>query len=288
MTLDTLFNREFKELMNALAYQCTQPSLEKFPVPFEFSQVGTNAIYVQDISEPYYDKLNGSYCLLNKDELKRRKYDYLGEFMQNEDGSLIYEDVKVPQGSVAIISQTNIAIPYEDMEKSSDGFEYVDFLEKNGNSFYIYIVPKENCYRCNRTSLVLSWSRQSKFYSGLKIATCMGKYMFMQVIPRSVDKDYQTFRVICSKYSVDYSKEIHQLSEYWVQNKIVFDKDKCAFEDPTSYTVDNLAVQELDPTLSDYAVYDNYPMTQPKQSIDGDNIDIDTLVEVTEDNTKKE
>ena len=252
MTFDALFKREFNELMNALASNAPA-SLEDVPLPpVKFEVVDFNGILIKDIPQEveYYNSLNNLTGVLYKDDVRRRKFDYLGEFMYDADLNYIYEDISVPQDSVAIVTGKNINIPLD--SDKYEGFKYVDYIGEDEGRGYIYIVPKVNVFKLERTALVISFSRQTRFYSGLRIATAFGKYLYLQIIPKTNQKSYETYKTVSAKYSIHYEKEIKALSEFWLANKFIFRGSDCAFEDPSAFSVPNLAVQELDPTITEF------------------------------------
>jgi hypothetical protein len=218
-----------------------------------------NKIFLGNIIEEYYSKLAGTEALYwGTSALKRRKFDYKGEFMKDKDGKYILQDVTCPNNCMAVISELSIGVPNK--FKSKEGFRYVDMITKtldDGTKLhrYVYIVPKKYCYKMEQTALVLSWNKLRRYYSGVAISLQNGHTLYVYIIPYKPTAQNHNYRVLHCKTSIDYSEELQMLRDFWVQNGIMFNPDDCQLYDYVKGR-ENMAVQQLNGVIDDYQRFD--------------------------------
>lgn len=254
-TLDNLFYKEFINSMRARA--SVKPlNINSIPIP-KLTKVGnrvakTNLVLTRGISDTYYSKLNDSESLLwSKPNLKRRKFGAGGKFLKDKAGNVLLEDVTLPRGSVAIVSQLKVGVPLKYTPK--EDFGYVDYVTNPSTKevHYIYIVPKNYCYKLNQTALVLSARPLRVYYEGISLYLQSGHQIYMYIVPYKPTNSDKPYRVLLSKTSIDFSAEINLLLDSWVRAGIIFNKRLTALEEPVRGRT-NVAYQMLNPVLDSY------------------------------------
>lgn len=265
-TLDEIFYKEFENMMKVRKGATGAIELSAVPLPPEaagrFFIEKRDKVFLTNIDDEYYGKLNNTECLLwGRSALQRRKFDYKGEYMM-KDGRYIYQDVTCPTECTAIISDLAIGVPLK--YKPSDKFEYVDMVVKKdaeGNEMrkFVYIIPKKYCFRLNQTALVLSWNRLRVFYSGVALALQNGHILHMYVIPYKPSDQFKNYRILHCKTTDDYSEEIKMLRDFWVKNRIIFNPDMCGLMDFVRGR-ENMAYLRYDGVLD---VYERYNLDRP-------------------------
>lgn len=238
-SLDEIFYKEFTNMMNSLKGINGQCSLTDIALPPEaegrFFIEKKQKVLIRGITEDYYNKLNESEVLLwGSSAMRRRKYDYKGEFITDKDGRYILQDVPCPNDCVGIISTQSIGVPAK--YRSKDSCQYVDMVSKRGADGkmmhrFVYIVPKKFCYQIKQTALVLSWNKLRRFYSGNMLSMQNGSYLYLYIVPYNPSSQVHSYRVLHCKTSVDYSAEISLLKNYWIENNIIFNPAWCQLDD---------------------------------------------------------
>jgi hypothetical protein len=251
-TADEIFYKEFNKMMYQLKGNVGYIDLTDIPLPQEYANMfrveTRNIVYLGNIIEEYYNKLAGTEVLLwGNSVLKRRKYDYKGEFMKDKNGNFILQDVVCPSNCIAVISRQSIGVPAK--FKSKEGFQYVDMIEKtadDGRKMYrfVYIIPKKYCYKMEQTALVLSWNKLKRYYSGMGIALQTGHILYVYIVPYKPTVQNHSYRVLISKTTLDYSQELQILKDYWVKNNIMFNPDDCQLFDYVKGR-ENMAVEQF-------------------------------------------
>lgn len=262
-SLDEIFAKEFINTMNALRGINGQCSLMDIPLPPEAEGKlfieKRNKVLIRGITEEYYSKLNESEALLwGSSAMRRRKYDYKGEFIKDKDGNFILQDVPCPMDCVGIISPISIQVPVK--YKSKDNCQYVDVISKRTNDGrvmhrFVYIVPKRFCYQIKQTALVLSWNKLRRFYSGNMLSMQNGSFLYMYIIPYNPNNQAHNYRVLHCKTSVDYTNEINMLKNYWIANDIIFNPAWCQLDDFYKGR-ENMAYMPLNGTEDIYERFD--------------------------------
>ena len=173
-TLEEIFYKEFNGMMQQLKVNNGILNINEVPMPPEassyFKMEKHDIVAIQGINDEYYSKLNNTESLLwNSGQLKRRRFDYKGEFMKDKDGHQLYDDVTLPHECVAVISDVKLGVPLK--YKPSEPFEYVDKVSnKDGLVKYVYIVPRKYCYKVTQVALVLSLNKMRVYWDGIAIA----------------------------------------------------------------------------------------------------------------------
>lgn len=226
MNLEELFIREFKKSMRSLP---KTRDIYKVPLPAEVSEwsVSDGSLYgVYGI--PFEE--GGIFRGLNRTfvrkppsgvVVKKRKVDLVNRcFMKDSSGGFVYEDVRVPRGSMVVISKTNLNIlfGYRDY---SDGFGYIDFIDSGkGGREFIYYIPKRYLYSANETALAIS-VKDMKNYYGRGYLTWDYGLIYIHVIPYRAGRKYIGTRVLKSDCKLNYDCEIRALVDFWVKGGII-------------------------------------------------------------------
>jgi hypothetical protein len=258
--LDKEFYKEFKQMMNERKSLMGAFNLQNLMIPEDMEMVIPNAesILIRRIPEDieYYSKLNNTECLrIGRVALKRRMFNSKGEFKTNEDGSFQYEEVPVPRTSIAVFSNVKINVPYS---YKKDGFGYVDYIDRSTKGktvrSFMYIIPKNYCYKLNKVALEASLNRQRQSYEGYRVALQNGQYIYLQVTPfKFTDKRNAGEKFLVVKNSTNFSEELTHLLEFWIENNIIFNPQLCQLE---GCQVGNCAVETLAVNLDFYEMFD--------------------------------
>lgn len=238
----------------------------KIPLPEEVSGwyvSGTEIYGVRGVEKQYYSDLNKSFVrrLPRNMVAKRRVIDKATRgFKTNEDGSYVYEEYKVPSGSLVVISEKEIHLPYSEYLKSVDGYGYIDFSMSKSGLEYMYVLPKSVLYKVNQTALVLS-VKNMKNYSGMGYTTWdMGK-IFLHIIPYSPNAQYIGSKVLKTGHTLDYTQEVKSIVDYWQNVGVIPNIALCKLQDDTNLVTSPTIVgyDEYNPieslSLSDKEVY---------------------------------
>lgn len=256
MTNEEIFYKEFNLMMNQLRGYNGYKDLSEVPLPPDVKFNGAlrkERVEIYGITDQYYGKLNNSEAMLwDKGALNRRTFNHNGEFIKNKNGDYILEDVPVHHGCTAIVSDIQIGVP--NRYSNNEGFDYVDYIEKDGVCKYIYIVPKKYLYKIQLTALVLSWNKLHSYYTGEQVSLTNGHYLYIYVVPYKKTVSNRV-RVLSCKASDDYNDEVRAMQNYWVQNGIMFNPKDCELTEFVKGR-ENLAYQILDGVLTDYVMYD--------------------------------
>lgn len=310
----SVFAKEFSDMMNTRRSMTSSFSIMQIPIPnlglitsedFVDKENGRKAI-VKGIAEPYFNKLNSTCneceknnrCKKDKDacserfvEIAKGKVFQKRLAMRTESGSVYRQDkteeVVVEDGFVAIYSPINIHLPNR-VERTPGGNK-IDYRPTKGYSFircdktpkglmYLYTVPKECVYPAELCSLVISLNRHSAYYKGSKIALTNGHYVNLYVVPYK-NRQNKGFRIIGSKTSPNFDKEVSQLLKFWKDNEVIFDLTLTALTDNFEDNYKgkkNLGIDDYDiPANSKYDGY-NYvkikgALKDYEQEIENDN-----------------
>lgn len=269
MTLDELFYKEFNVMMQDLKGMVGSCNLQDIPLPEQvksFIIEKRKKVVIKGIEEEHYNNLNETEAYLwGTSSLKRRKFDYKGEYMKDKDGNYIMEDVVCPRDCTAIISDTVIGVPYK--FKPKEQFLYVDILDAPTRQMYIYIVPKKYLYMVKQTALVLSWNKLRRFYSGIGVALQNGYTLYMYIVPYNPMSSATNYKVLATKTSVDYNKELNIIKNFWIQNNIMFNPDWCVLDEHIRGRV-NMAYEPLNGTEDIFERFDlSKPLSEEEEEI---------------------
>ena len=182
----------------------------------------------------------------------RRKFDYKGEYIKDKNGRFVFEDVDCPMECEGIISDIPIGVPLK--YKAPDGMQYVDLITKTVGDKklrkYVYIIPKKYLHKINQTALVLSWNKL-RVFSGAQ----------------------HNYRVIMTKPSIDYAKELNAIRDYWLKNNIMFNPADCELDYQVN-GVTNLAMIPFDGVLDEYVMFDVNKALGQEETLEDYNDDI--------------
>lgn len=260
-TLEEMFVREFNQMMNQRRSTNNTFDIYKLDIPQGvLGEINKrDMVLINGITEEYYKDLNGSEAILWSDgKLVRRKYDYQGKYIRDENGRYEVQDVTLPHECVAVISDINISVPVK--FKSKEPFEYVDCIQKknpDGTKTVkrVYILPRTYCYKLNQTALVMSLTKLRKYYFGGSYALQNGYTLYMYVIPyRPRAEVSRNYRIIATKTSIDYSREIPAIETYWSQRGYLFNADDCTLFEGVKGR-QNLAFENFPPSVDEYQKY---------------------------------
>lgn len=282
--LDTMWCREFVQMMNQRKAQNPDFNINEIPLPEGvcMEPEAFDKVLIRGISEEYYSKLNNTEARIwNGGALYRRKYDYKGEYIRNKDGNYETTHVPVPNDCIAVMSDVKIGVPNK--FKSDEPFEYVDALTRTKDDgtldfhTFVYIIPRKYCYKLSQTALVIGIDKLRNYYEGVSVATVQGYYLNIYIIPyKPTRKVYTRYRVLTTKTSIDYRVEIQAIMNYWLNSGFIFNPSFCETESGYKGR-ENMAVEHFPIVLEEYIRYDE----NKSMSIHEDDMDtmFDELVE---------
>ena len=268
-TLDEMFYREFKNTVQVRA-GITNIKLSDLGIPRGVARRSiiskSKMVLIGGIKDDYYSALNNTENIfLSRPNLKRRKFGANGKFIV-KNGNYVYEDVALPHGCVAILSDVKIGVPlkYTPREK----FDYIDYIEKSGRVKYIYIVPKQYCYKLNQTALVFSFRPLRSYYDGLSIYTQSGLLIYMYVIPYNpTGVANKPYRVIMTRTDLQYKDFVNAIITAWEKYKVVFNRKLTQLSEPIR-GVDNVGFKVFSPTLENFIRHDEHSLAESKENLE--------------------
>lgn len=223
-SLESIFIKEFNR---GIRMGSTVRDIFKVPLPEEcknWSVSGSELFGVSGIGDEA-----GLFKGLNKSIVKKvpkntvpmkRKIDLVTrDFVRDANGRYVYEDVKIPSGSMVVISDKNLNLPYK-YSKEDIGFGYIDFISVGSTKEYLYYIPKVHIYKINQTALALS-VKNMKNFNGMGYLTWNFGTIFLHVIPYSPSRNYIGSRVLKTGYSLNFSTEVRKIVDFWEANKII-------------------------------------------------------------------
>ena len=284
MTNEELFFKEFNAMVLALRAYNGPVNIYDMPLPdIPFHRELHEIAYIQGIETEYYNKLNESEAIIWKEgKLKRRKFDYRGEYMTDSDGNVITEEVTLPQDCIAIVSEIRIGVPYK--FKTEEPFAYVDMVKRDDKIYYVYIVPKKYCYKINQTALILNTNKMRVYYQGIGLTLKNGSIVYLYVIPYKPTQKERGYRVLCSHTNIDYSKEFVAIRDYWLQNNYMFNPALCNLYEGTKGR-NNATLIEF-PTVLDE--YERFNIDKPMSNDTLDEFELDNNFQDTESSPQGE
>lgn len=216
---------------------------------------------------------SGVYYGLNRSIVKKlprgvvaskRKVDIVTrDFVRDENNRYVYEDVKIPKGSMVIVSNKSLAIPYG--YKSEDGFGYVDFIQNGKNREYLYIVPKVYLYETHQTALALS-VKNMKNFKGMGYQTWENGVIYLHIIPYKPNSTYVGSKILKTSHKLDYGKEIKSIVDFWIKERVIPNVALCETEDRGNLV--------LKPTARGYMDYSQREeLSLGEKEIYGENVD---------------
>lgn len=260
MTSDEMFSKEFKNTMFKRKATCGFIPVSSIPLPPSLTKELKICKYakllLKSIDDEYYSKLNNTQVmLLRRQSLSRRKTGSNGDFLTEKDGSIAREDVDVPRNCVAVLSDKKLGLPYS--YKAKESFIYVDYVKRGSGVYYIYIIPKNYCYKANQTALVISNNKLRVYYEGIEFYSTVGSKYFMYVVPYRPEAstlDKQNLRILMTDTTIDYKSVINTLFEFWTSVSFVFDYNLSSLEEQVKGET-NVAYTSVS-GLQEYIKYD--------------------------------
>lgn len=260
MTLEEMFCKEFTKMMNMRKAMTGAFDLQQLDVsPESVGEIVTkDKVYIKGIEEEYFKELNDTEAIVwSGGKLKRRKFDYKSDYILDKNGKYITEDVTVPHDSIAIISDKKIGVPTR--FKSKENFINVEMVQSKEDPSikrYIYIVPRQYCYKLNQTALVLSLNKMRTYYNGVGLAMKNGYTVFVYIIPyKPTHNTHKPYRILCTKTDIDYSKELYALQKYWLERGYIFKPEDCQILEGYKGR-ENMAYENMPVVLDEYIRYD--------------------------------
>lgn len=213
---------------------------------------------VDGVSEPYFEKLNRSLVkrLPKGSEAKKRVIDRVKrDFKKDEDGNFVYENYRVPTGSTVVLSDRRIDLPHEKRHTPSKGYGYIDFADTTDGREYMYVLPKAVLYQVHQTALAIS-VKNMKNFSGMGYRTWSMGDIFIHIIPYKPNSSYTGTKILKTGTSLDYSKEISLIIEYWQEVCLIPNISLCQLQDGS-----NLAIKKTVVGYPDYSPIDSVPIS---------------------------
>ena len=252
--LENVFIKEFKRNIRSHnvvknIFDVPLPSIVK-----EWKVSGSELFGIKDIPSEA-----GLFSGLNKSIVKklpkgsiasRRKVDLVTrDFVRDSNNRYVYEDVKIPSGSMVIISRKALELPYG-YKSPLDGFGYIDFTENRGKREYTYYIPKTYIYSLHQTALVLS-VKNMKNFAGMGYLSWNFGLIYLHIIPYKPNYKYVGTKVLKTGLKLNYSEEVKSIVDFWVNNDIIPNIALC-----DTVLEGNLVVKETSTGYENYEVVD--------------------------------
>lgn len=224
-SLEQVFIKEFKR---SIRTQRVSKNIYEVPLPIECSNwnvSGTHQYGVIGISAEsggLFSKLNKTVVdrLPQGAKVRRKKIDLVNKrFVKDSRGNLVYESVRVPQGSVPVISNINLNLPYR-YSVDEEGFGYIDFIKIGSEKKFLYYIPKKYLYKANQTALALS-VKNMKNYAGMGYVTWRFGTIYLHIIPYNSSRSYIGTKILKTSLSLNYDYDIKCIVDFWVKNGVV-------------------------------------------------------------------
>lgn len=259
---EQIFVQEFKQMQAQL--KANNPLFDMYSLEIPKESLGTittrDMVIIKGIQEEYYDKLNNTEALIwSHGKLCRRKFDYKGEYIKDDNGNYVTQDVTLPHECIAIISTVRLGVPTK--FKPKQAFEYVDCITRTGADgkkeiCYVYIIPREYCYKLNQTALVMSLTKLRSYYSGASFALRNGYTIYLYVIPyKPTTTRTRSYRLLSTKTSIDYSTELQGLMSAWLQMGVLYNPQLCELYEGLEGRT-NISMEEYASSVDEYVRYD--------------------------------
>lgn len=223
-SLEDVFIKEFKRNIRGMSIT---KDIYNIPLPKEVSSwevSGSDVLAIKGIGSEgeLYAKLNKSLAKkLPKDMVaSRRKVDLVTRsFVRDKNNRYVYEDVKVPTGSIVILSSISLDLPYGYKPKDN-GFGYIDFVVNGDEKEFIYYIPKRYVYQTNQSALALS-VKNMKNFSGMGYLTWKFGTVYLHIIPYKPNQKYVGTKILKTGHKLNYSEEVKKIVDFWVDKDVI-------------------------------------------------------------------
>lgn len=226
-TLEDVFIKEFKR---NLKMGGTSKNIFDVPLPESVKswEVSGEELYfvngLNESSSGLYYGLNGTLVkkLPKNMVASRRKIDLVKrDFVKDERGRYVYEDVKVPKGSIVVISDKMLHLPFK-YQCPDEGFGYIDFITDGKNKEFLYYVPKRYIYQTHQTALALS-VKTMKNFRGKGYNTWSYGLIYLHIIPYKPNSQYVGSKILATDLSLNYTDKVKEIVDFWVENGVIAD-----------------------------------------------------------------
>ena len=223
-SLESVFIKEFNR---GIRMSGAVKDIYKVPLPEEcksWKVSGCELYGVNGLGESsgLFRALNGTLVkkIPRNADAKKRKVDLVTrDFVRGNDGRFVYEDVKVPSGSMVVISDKSLNLPYN-YKCEDPGFGYIDFITVGGNREFLYYIPKKNMFKVNQTALALS-VKNMKNYSGMGYLSWKFGTIYLHIIPYAPTRSYVGSKILKTGYSLNFTEEVRKIVDFWEENRVI-------------------------------------------------------------------
>lgn len=159
----------------------------------------------------FFNQLQGTLVTPHEGKLERLKFNRYFELTGTE-------PYKCPKGSKAVTSLINIKLPAKHI--CPQGYEYVGLSEANE---FIYVLPETHLQKVLPYTLVLS-RRKIKCDFQYRVDLATRNTVYLSVV--QLDADAKRFNGVTiiplrSKFELDFSEDIQEISSIWESNYII-------------------------------------------------------------------
>jgi len=224
-SLEKVFIKEFKRNIRSAK---VNKNIYNVPLPEEIKEWGISGGEVFAI-KGISSEAGGLFANLNKTLVKKlpkgmvaskRKTDLVTRnFVKDSNGRFVYEDVKIPQGSIVVLSSVNLNLPYK-YKPNEEGFGYIDFVMNGLSKEFLYYVPKKYLYQTNQTALALSVKNMKNFF-GMGYVSWKFGTIYLHIIPYKPNQQYVGTKILKTSHRLNYEKEVKTIVDYWIANDII-------------------------------------------------------------------
>lgn len=186
---DNLFRKEVRAMLGQLREGRQYPRskvLELFGTPHDdnYTEEYMNRVVVKDVTEPFFSRLNGFECTaIFNTKMYKPQVLVNGRFRRDTNNNIIKDEITVPRECVVIKSPVNIRMRsvLDNGDTYTRSLEY-DYLYKNSDNDYFYIVPRSKVYKKNKLVLTLSESTRQNHYGEYKITCTDGRPRYLTLL----------------------------------------------------------------------------------------------------------
>lgn len=232
---EDVFRKEFKEMMigrrniaRAKGFSICSVPVPKEIVDCELGYRKGTIMTVNGVGTEYFNRLNNEHVSIIEGDVTKKVIGMDGEVVRDTGGKICRERVKVPRGSLAVISKRNIGVPVSGYTEKNF---FVDYVDTKHGKYYIYVLDKKYLKASKLYALVLSENKKTNYHKCYKIAFQSGEYGYLSIVPFSGMRNLFKSRVIVIKGDKCFEKEITTLLEYWQDKMVIFNLRYLAMSD---------------------------------------------------------